>query len=102
MRMQSKICAEEDYLQAHLTAIKGKSRDTNPTLHPVKQRVTSVLKKWILGKRAMLPEGRNCRMGANSETIATGGYLNAQVLLINAYSTNGVLEPICRRMKPKE
>jgi hypothetical protein len=74
MRMQLKIRTEEDYLQAHLTAIKGRSRGTSPTPHLVKQRVTSALKKWILGKAAMLPEGRNFGMVTFSETIATGDH----------------------------
>jgi hypothetical protein len=51
MRTQFKICTEADYLQAHLTFIGGESRGRNPTLHNVKQRATSVLKKWILGQR---------------------------------------------------
>jgi hypothetical protein len=37
-----------DYLQAHLTAIKGEPRGRNPTLHNLKQQVTPVLKKWLL------------------------------------------------------
>jgi hypothetical protein len=49
------ICNETDYLQAHLTVIEGESRGRNPTLHNLKQRVTSVLKKWILTANADLP-----------------------------------------------
>ncbi len=52
MRTKLKICTEADYLQAHLTVIGGKSRGRNLTLHNVKQRVTSVLKKWILAANA--------------------------------------------------
>ena len=47
MRTQLKICTEADYLQAHLTAIVGESRGRNPAFQNVKQRVTSILKKWI-------------------------------------------------------
>ena len=46
--MQSKICTESDYLQAHLTVIERESRRRAPAFHNVKQRVTSLLKKWIL------------------------------------------------------
>src|SRR5260370_7539934 len=54
LRTKLKICTETDYLQAHLTVIEGKSRARNPTLHNLKQRVTSVLKKWILAANANL------------------------------------------------
>jgi hypothetical protein len=46
VRMQLKICTEADYLQAHLTVIVGESRRRN-AFQNVKQRVTSILKKWI-------------------------------------------------------
>ena len=46
--MELKICNESDYLQAHLTVIEGESRRRDPAFHNVKQRVTSLLKKWIL------------------------------------------------------
>jgi hypothetical protein len=42
-----KIATEADYLQAHLTAIPEESRGGNQTVHYIKRRVTSVLKKWI-------------------------------------------------------
>jgi hypothetical protein len=59
LRAQLKICTEADYLQAHLTVIEGESRDKNLSLHNVKQRVKSVLKKWILGANANLkPNGK--------------------------------------------
>jgi hypothetical protein len=44
------ICNESDYLQAHLTFIAGKSAPGNPVFNELKQRVTSLLKKWILQK----------------------------------------------------
>jgi hypothetical protein len=50
MRTKLKICTEEDYLQAHLTIIEKESRGRIPTLHNVKQRITSVWNKlhvWI-------------------------------------------------------
>jgi len=46
--MQLEICNDSDYLQAHLTVIEGESRRRAPAFHNVKQRVTSVLKKWLL------------------------------------------------------
>jgi hypothetical protein len=54
MRTQLKICTETDYLQAHLTFVEGEFRGRNPTLHNVKQRVTSILKKWITAANANL------------------------------------------------
>jgi hypothetical protein len=42
-----KICTEADYLQAHLTVIVRAPRHWNPALHKLKQRITSILKKWI-------------------------------------------------------
>jgi hypothetical protein len=59
LRTQSQICTEEDYLQAHLTVIERESRGKNPTLHHLKQWVTSVLKKWILDYAAALPGGHH-------------------------------------------
>jgi hypothetical protein len=47
LRTKLKICTEADYLQAHLTIIVGESRYWNPAFHNLKQRVTSILKKWI-------------------------------------------------------
>jgi len=41
------ICNESDYLRAHLTFIAGKPAPGNPVLHELKQRVTSILKKWF-------------------------------------------------------
>ena len=52
MRTQLRIRTEADYLQAHLTVIEEESRGRNLTLRNVKQRVTSVLKKWILAANA--------------------------------------------------
>ena len=52
MRAQLKICTEADYLQAHLTVIE--TRGKSPTLHNVNQRVTSLLKKWILAANVNL------------------------------------------------
>jgi hypothetical protein len=45
LRTKLKICTEQDYLQAHLTAIARESRGRNPTtLRNAKQRIASVLK----------------------------------------------------------
>jgi len=41
------ICNESDYLQAHLTFIASKPASGNPVRHELKQRVTSMLKKWF-------------------------------------------------------
>ena len=54
-----KICTEADYLQAHLTVIAGESRGHQSTLYIVKQWVTSVLEKWILGANANLTAQSN-------------------------------------------
>jgi hypothetical protein len=45
MRLQ--ICTEADYLRAHLTVIVEGSRSSNPAFRNLKQRVTSILKKWL-------------------------------------------------------
>ena len=42
------ICNEADYLQAHLTFIVSAPRPGNPVFHDFKERVTSLLKKWIM------------------------------------------------------
>jgi hypothetical protein len=42
------ICNEADYLQAHVTAIVSEPRRGNPVFHDFKERVTSLLKKWIM------------------------------------------------------
>jgi hypothetical protein len=42
------ICNEADYLQAHLTFLVSKPRPGNPVFRDFKERVTSLLKKWIL------------------------------------------------------
>jgi hypothetical protein len=47
MNTQLKICNEGDYLQAHLTFIVSKRHPGNAVFHGFKQRVTSMLKKWI-------------------------------------------------------
>jgi len=54
LRTTLKICTEADYLQAHLTVIVGESRHWNPAFHNLKQRVTSILKKWIAAAKADL------------------------------------------------
>ena len=59
LRTKLIICTEVDYLQAHLTVIEGKSRGSSLTLHNAKQRVTSVLKKWILAVNDDLPAQSN-------------------------------------------
>jgi len=45
--MKLPICTEADYLQAHLTVLTGGSRGRNPAFFNLKQRLTSILKKWI-------------------------------------------------------
>jgi hypothetical protein len=40
-----KICTEADYLQAHITVLG--SRPGAPVLDRVKERVASVMKKWM-------------------------------------------------------
>jgi septum formation topological specificity factor MinE len=47
MKARMIICNEADYLQAHLTVILAESRRRNPALDNLKQRVASVLKKWV-------------------------------------------------------
>jgi hypothetical protein len=46
-------------LQAHITVIEGEFRGRNPTFHNVKQRVTSVLKEWILAAKPNLTAQSN-------------------------------------------
>jgi len=64
LRTKLKICTEADYLQAHLTFIVRESRHWNPALRSLKQRVTSILKKWtarsipLPGLRATNMSGR--------------------------------------------
>jgi hypothetical protein len=50
-------------LQAHLTVLEGKSRGNGLTLHNTKQRVTSVLKKFILAVNANLPAQSDSLLG---------------------------------------
>jgi len=58
LRTKSEICTEADYLQAHLTVIVAESRHRNPALDNLKQKVTSILKKWIAAvKRLTQYEG---------------------------------------------
>ena len=54
MKTQLKICSEADYLQAHLTFIVSKPRPVNPVFHDFKERVASLLKKWITAANADL------------------------------------------------
>jgi hypothetical protein len=51
MKTHLVICNEADYLQAHLTFIVSKPRHGNPILHEFKERVTSLLKRWIMRRR---------------------------------------------------
>jgi hypothetical protein len=44
------ICNEADYLQAHMTFLVGKPRVGNLIVPDLKERVTSLLRKWILQK----------------------------------------------------
>jgi len=50
MKARLIIGNETDYLQAHMTYLVGKPRVGNPMSPDPKQRVTSLLKKWILQK----------------------------------------------------
>ncbi|MDP9146650.1 MAG: hypothetical protein M3N22_03260 [Acidobacteriota bacterium] len=54
MRTQLKICTDADYLQAHLTLIDGEPRVRKTTWQDMKERVTSVLKRWILAANSSL------------------------------------------------
>ena len=54
MRTQLKICTDADYLQAHLTVIEAESPDRSPAWRTLKQRVASVLKKWMFGTTTSL------------------------------------------------
>jgi hypothetical protein len=45
MRLQ--IGTEADYLRAHLTVIVARSRGRNSALRNLKERATSILKKWL-------------------------------------------------------
>jgi hypothetical protein len=46
-KMGLQIGTEADYLRAHLTVIVAGSRSRNSALRNLKQRVTSILKKWL-------------------------------------------------------
>jgi hypothetical protein len=48
VRVPFKICTEADYLQAHITVLGQGPRADAPVLDRVRERVTSVMKKWIL------------------------------------------------------
>jgi hypothetical protein len=48
MKTHLTICNEADYLQAHLTFIVNKPRPVKPVFHDLKERVASLLKKWIM------------------------------------------------------
>lgn len=50
MKTRLIICNEADYLQAHMTFLVRKPRVGNPIVLDLKQRATSLLKKWILQK----------------------------------------------------
>jgi hypothetical protein len=41
-------------LQAHLTVIVGEPRRRNPAFYNIKQRLTSLLKKWLAAPNADL------------------------------------------------
>jgi hypothetical protein len=63
------IRTEADYLQAHLTVIEGESRARHPTLHNVKQGVTSILKQSILAANAVVfQSGKRRRTGSEIPT----------------------------------
>jgi hypothetical protein len=57
-------------LQAHLPVIEGKSRSGSLTLRNAKQRVTSVLKKWIMAARAHLREQSKSLLSFVRENLA--------------------------------
>lgn len=79
MRTQLRICTEADYLQAHLTVIVGESRRRNPAFHNLKQRVTSILKKWITAANGDLTARSNpllrLRATRPSQRFGTGSDL---------------------------
>jgi hypothetical protein len=50
MKTRLIIGNEADYLQAHMTFLVGKPRVDSRIVPELKQRVTSLLKKWILQK----------------------------------------------------
>ncbi|HXJ13606.1 MAG TPA: hypothetical protein VNH19_15130 [Candidatus Limnocylindrales bacterium] len=50
MKARLIIGSEADYLQAHMTFLVGKPRVGHPTSPDPKQRVTALLKKWVLQK----------------------------------------------------
>jgi len=52
MKTQMIICNDADYLQAHLTFIASTARPGNPGFHDFKQRVTSLLWKWVVAGNA--------------------------------------------------
>jgi hypothetical protein len=69
VRTQMEIRTEADYLQAHLTVIEGESRARHPTLHNVKQGVTSILKQSILAAAVVFQlSGKRRRAGSESPT----------------------------------
>jgi hypothetical protein len=57
MKTHLTICNESDYLRAHLTFIAGKPASGNPVYQELKQRVTSVLKKWFARRLPGLSRG---------------------------------------------
>jgi acetone carboxylase gamma subunit len=67
MKTQLIICNEADYLQAHLTFIVSKPRPGNPVFHDFKQRVTSLLKKWIRAAEGGLAKRNEHRLIARGE-----------------------------------
>ena len=50
MKARLIIGNETDYLQAHMTYLVGKPRVGHPMSPDPKQRVTSLLKKWVMQK----------------------------------------------------
>lgn len=58
LRTPLRICTEADYLQAHLTFIRGETRAGGRTLRDAKQRVVSLLKELIYEGNVQLSKPR--------------------------------------------
>jgi hypothetical protein len=73
VRTQLKICTEADYLQAHLTVIVAESRDRNLALDNLKQKVTSIMMKWITVVSPVTSSDLEvCRFPISAKLVLTG------------------------------
>jgi hypothetical protein len=59
VRVPFKICTEADYLQAHITELGQAPRAGAPVLDRMKERVASVLKKWMMWDKPVGPRRPN-------------------------------------------